>query len=92
MMGTLSSKQRQQLIDIVTSVVMHDAYGLKRTVLQIAQPQGEINHGALLCTSSALNGENVAAVTIIFRGIGLVGLVVALYIAQRLYREMKQGK
>ena len=48
MMGALSSKQRQLLIDIVTNVVMQDAYGLKRTVLQIAQPKGEINHGALL--------------------------------------------
>ena len=48
MMGTLSSKQRQLLIDIVTNVVMKDAYGLKRTVLQIAQPQGEIDHGAML--------------------------------------------
>ncbi len=48
MMGTLNSKQRQSLIDIVTSVMMKDAYGLKRTVLQIAQPMGEINHGAML--------------------------------------------
>ena len=48
MMGALSSKQRQLLIDIVTNVVMQDAYGLKRTVLQIAQPKGEINHGAML--------------------------------------------
>ena len=48
MMGTLNSKQRQILIDIVTNVVMHDAYGLKRTVLQIAQPKGEIDHGAML--------------------------------------------
>ena len=48
MMGALSSKQRQLLIDIVTNVVMQDAYGLKRTVLQIAQPRGEINHGAML--------------------------------------------
>ena len=48
MMGTLSAQQRQTLIDIVTSVVMHDAYSLKRTVLQVAKPQGEINHGAML--------------------------------------------
>ena len=48
MMGTLTPKQRQILIDMVTNVVMHDAYGLKRTVLQIAQPKGEINHGAML--------------------------------------------
>ena len=48
MMGTLSTKQRQSLMDIVTSVVMKDAYGLKRTLLQIAQPKGEINHGSML--------------------------------------------
>ncbi|MBQ4435600.1 MAG: AarF/ABC1/UbiB kinase family protein [Clostridia bacterium] len=48
MMGTLSSKQRQLIIDIVTAEVMHDAYSLKKTVLQVAQPQGEINHGAIL--------------------------------------------
>ena len=48
MMGTLTSRQRQLLIDIVTNVVMHDAYGLKKTVLQIATPKGEIDHGAML--------------------------------------------
>lgn len=48
MMGTLSSKQRQSLIDIVTNVVMQDAYGLKRTLMQVAKPKGEINHGKTL--------------------------------------------
>ena len=48
MMGTLTTKQRQLLIDIVTCVVMQDPYGLKNTVLQVAQPMGEINHGAML--------------------------------------------
>ena len=48
MMGTLTTKQRQLLIDIVTCVVMQDAYALKNTVLQVAQPVGEINHGAML--------------------------------------------
>lgn len=33
MMGTLTAKQRQSLIDIVTSVVMHDPYRLKRIVM-----------------------------------------------------------
>ena len=47
MMGTLNAQQRQILIDIVTHVVMQDAYALKRTVLQAAKPQGEINRGAL---------------------------------------------
>ena len=61
MMGTLSSKQRQTLIDIVTSVVMHDAYGLKRTVLQIAQPQGEINHGAILELCEGMCGQFTGA-------------------------------
>jgi len=48
MMGTLTTKQRQILIDIVTNVLMHDAYGLKSAVLQVAKPKGEVNHGALL--------------------------------------------
>ena len=48
MMGTLSAKQRQTLIDIVTNVVMKDAYTLKRILLTIAQPQGEVNHGEIL--------------------------------------------
>ncbi len=57
MMGTLSSKQRQLLIDIVTNVVMHDAYGLKRTVLQVAQPKGEIDHGAMLTMCEDMCGQ-----------------------------------
>lgn len=48
MMGQLSDQQRQILLDLVTSVVMQDAYGLKRTVLKVAQPTGEVDHGALL--------------------------------------------
>ena len=48
MMGTLSAKQRQTLIDIVTNVLMKDAYALKRILLTIAQPQGEVNHGEIL--------------------------------------------
>ncbi|MBQ7183852.1 MAG: AarF/ABC1/UbiB kinase family protein [Clostridia bacterium] len=57
MMGTLTSKQRQILIDIVSNVVMKDAYGLKRAVLQVAQPQGEINHGALLEMCEGMCGQ-----------------------------------
>lgn len=61
MMGSLSTKQRQTLIDIVTSVVMHDAYGLKRTVLQVAVPEGEINHGAMLEMCEGMCGQYVGA-------------------------------
>lgn len=61
MMGSLSAKQRQILIDIVTSVVLHDAYGLKRIVLQIAQPQGEIDHGALLEMCESMCGQFTGA-------------------------------
>ena len=57
MMGTLTSKQRQTLIDIVTSVVMKDAYGLKRAVLQVARPKGEINHGAMLEMCEGMCGQ-----------------------------------
>ncbi len=48
MMGTVSSKQRQTLLDLVTYLVKRDNYGLKRCVLQIAHPRGPINHGELL--------------------------------------------
>ena len=48
MMGTLTQKQRQTLIDIVTNVVMKDAYNLKRILMTIAQPMGEVNHGEIL--------------------------------------------
>lgn len=47
-MGTLTDKQRQTLIDIVTSVVTKDAYGLKRILMTVAQPLGEVNHGEIL--------------------------------------------
>ena len=57
MMGTLSTRQRQILIDIVTHVVMHDAYGLKRTLLQIAKPKGEIDHGAILGMCEDMCGQ-----------------------------------
>jgi ubiquinone biosynthesis protein len=57
MMGTLTSKQRQTLIDIVTGVVMKDAYGLKRTIMQIAQPKGEVNHGEILEICEAMCGQ-----------------------------------
>lgn len=48
MMGILTAQQRQVLIDIVTAIVLQDAYNLKRTVLKVAQPMGEVDHGALL--------------------------------------------
>ena len=61
MMGTLTAKQRQILIDIVTNVVMHDAYALKNAVLQVAQPQGEINHGAMLEMCEGMCGQYTGA-------------------------------
>ena len=36
---------------------MHDAYSLKRTVLTIAQPKGEINHGAILGMCEDMCGQ-----------------------------------
>ena len=57
MMGSLSAKQRQLLIDIVTAVVMQDAYNLKRAVLQVAKPQGEIDHGAMLEMCEQMCGQ-----------------------------------
>ena len=57
MMGSMNTKQRQLLIDIVTEVVMQNAYGLKKTVLQVAKPKGEINHGALLEICEQMCGQ-----------------------------------
>ena len=48
MMGYISSKQRQILLDLITALVKRDNYNLKRCVLQIAHPRGPIDHGALL--------------------------------------------
>ena len=61
MMGTLTTKQRQTLIDIVTCVVMQDPYGLKNAVLQVAQPMGEINHGAMLEMCQGMCGQFTGA-------------------------------
>ena len=48
MMGMLSTQQRQLLVDLVSAMVMKNAYALKRTVLKCAHPKGDIDHGALL--------------------------------------------
>ena len=61
MMGKLTAKQRQNLIDMITCVVLNNAYGLKRIVLQLAQPQGEINHGALLEMCEGMCGQFTGA-------------------------------
>jgi ubiquinone biosynthesis protein len=57
MMGLLTQQQRQILLDIVTSIVMQDAYSLKRTVLKAATPQGEIDHGAMLEMCESMCGQ-----------------------------------
>ena len=57
MMGTLSAKERQILLDIVTEVVTQNAYALKNTVLQVAQPKGEIDHGAILQMCEGMCGQ-----------------------------------
>ena len=48
MMGVLTVQQRRILLDIATSVVMQDAYSLKRTLLKTAKPVGDIDHGEVL--------------------------------------------
>ena len=48
MMGTLTAKQRQILLDLVSSLLKQDPYAMKKIVLQIAVPEGEIDHGAML--------------------------------------------
>lgn len=46
----------------------------------------------LLCTASALAGDGGLAFTVVLRAIGFVGIIVSLFFAQRLFREMKKGK
>lgn len=48
MMGTLTTQERQTLLDLVVAEMKHDAYGLKKIVLQVATLQGDIDHGAML--------------------------------------------
>ena len=57
MMGILTQQQRQILLDIVTAIVMQDAYSLKRTVLKAATPQGDIDHGAMLQMCEDMCGQ-----------------------------------
>ena len=57
MMGHVTSKQRQTLLDLITALVKHDTYRLKRCVLQIAKPRGPIDHGALLDTCERMVDE-----------------------------------
>lgn len=48
MMGTLTSKDRDTMMDIVTAIAKGDAYGLKRAMLKLARPTGPIDHASLL--------------------------------------------
>ena len=57
MMGRLSDQQRKILLDLVTAIVMNDPYSLKKTVLKAAQPQGDIDHGALLEMCEGMCGQ-----------------------------------
>ncbi len=47
---------------------------------------------ALLVMTTAITGENLGAVTIMVRGIGFIGFFVSLFFAQRLFRDMMNGK
>ena len=57
MMGTLSASQRQTIFDLVANVVMQDAYKVKNTLLKLAKPQGEVDHGALLDMCEGVCGQ-----------------------------------
>lgn len=45
----------------------------------------------LLCTTTPI-GDGNAAGAIAFRGVGIVGFIVSLFFAQRLFRNMMKGK
>ena len=57
MMGTLSSNQRQTIFDLVANVVLQDAYKVKTTLLKLAKPQGEVDHGALMEMCEGVCGQ-----------------------------------
>ena len=47
---------------------------------------------SLMCTTSALKGEGITAMTITFRGVGFIGFIICAFFAYRLYRDIKKGK
>ena len=57
MMGHLNDQQRQILLDLVTAIVMQDAYNLKRVTLKAAQPVGDVDHGSLLELCESICGQ-----------------------------------
>lgn len=69
------------------TVSRHTKYAIRAAIIAAV-----IIGSAILCTSSALSGEGVAAVTITLRAIGLVGFFVGLFFAQRLYRNILKDK
>lgn len=48
MMGQLTTHDREVMRDLMVALAKGDAYGLKRSMLQVATPTGPIDHGALL--------------------------------------------
>ena len=57
MMGHLNDQQRQILLDLVTAIVMQDAYNLKQVTLRAAQPVGDVDHGSLLELCESICGQ-----------------------------------
>ena len=45
----------------------------------------------MLCTVTPVASDKIIG-AIVFRGVGIAGLIVSFFFAQRLYREMKKGK
>ena len=45
----------------------------------------------MLCTVAPIGSDKIVG-AIVFRGVGIVGIIIGLFFAQRLIREMKKGK
>lgn len=48
MMGTMTTRERDQLERLIGALLKGDAYSLKRALLQVCKPRSVIDHGALL--------------------------------------------
>lgn len=48
MMGEISTKDRETIMNIAKAIGKQDAYGLKRAMLQLARPTDSIDHSAIL--------------------------------------------
>ncbi len=57
LMGTISPRNREQLLSIMRSFMRADAYGLQRNLLKIVTPTHDVDHGQLIDICESLIDE-----------------------------------